>query len=136
MENEKGQKLQIYSYAKIWSLEHSIYSLGNINLPVPVHPYNLLYFAGALAFVMLLCKIFPLLCLLPVILRYLALPYGITIFLRKKKLDGKSPVKYLLAYIKYEFFERGRYFERFNGFSDRTEVYPMEWICSTKYHKR
>lgn len=135
-ENKKNEKIQIYSYAKVWTLEHSIYSLGNVILPVPIHPYNLLYFALSLAVVMMLCNVLPMLNLFPLIFRYIGFPYAITVFLRKKKLDGKSPIKYFIAYLKYQLMERGRYFERFKGFPDRAVTCKLEWICSMRYHRR
>lgn len=135
MENEKVEKIQIYSCQKVWKIEHSIYSVGNINLPVPVQPSNLLYFCGTFAIMALLCKLFPVLYSLPFVLRVFAIPYGITVFLRKKKLDGKNPIKYLIAWIKYELFENGKYFERFEGFSDRSEQKQINWLCSMKYHR-
>lgn len=136
MEKKKVESIHIYSYSKVWSLEHSIYSLGNINLPVPIHPYDLLYFVGTLVFIVLLCKVIPVLSLFPVIIRYILTPYGLTTFLRKKKLDGKNPLKYFIAYAKYYLFEKGQYFERFRRFTDRVDLERLSWICSVKYHRR
>ncbi len=133
--DEKTEKIQIYSYAKVWNLEHSIYSIGNVNLPVPIHPNNALYFIGSFLFIIILGKIFPLINLFPVIVRCLIIPYAITYVLRKKKLDGKSPIKYFIGLLIYELFIDGRYFERFKGYSERPQIEKMNWICSVRYHK-
>lgn len=135
-EKGKSERIQIYSYSKVWNIEHRIYSIGNINLPVPVQPYNALYFVLSCGFVVALCRLLPIISLLPGVIRYFVFPYAITVFLRKKKLDGKNPIKYFIAYIKYQLFERGRYFEHFKSFSDRATTYQLKWICSVKYHKR
>lgn len=136
MEEKESEKIQIYSYAKVWSLEHSIYSIGNVNLPIPVHPYDVLYFVIALVLVTMLGRFLQAFNLLPGIIRYFIFPYLISVFLRKKKLDGKSPIKYFIAYIKYQLCEQGRYFEHFKSFPDRATTYQLKWICSAKYHKR
>lgn len=115
-------------------MEHSIYTLGNITLPVPIHPYNLLYFVAALMIVMGLTKVLPEITVLPVVIRYLGIPYGITVFLRKKKLDGKNPIKYFKAYIIY-LIETGMYFEHFKGHSDKVNTYKIDGFCSIQYHR-
>lgn len=132
---ERNEKLRIYSYAKVWNMEHSIYTLGNVNLPVPIHPNNAIYFIGSFFFLMLIGKILPVINLLPVIVRYVIIPYALTFFLRKKKLDGKNPIRYFVGYIRYQLYENGKYFERFKVYSDYANIEKMNWICSVRYHK-
>lgn len=130
-------KVKLYSYKKVWKISYKIYSIANINLPVPVDPYDLLYFFGAAGFILILGNIFPVLKNIPPVLSYVALPYGVMKFLTKKKLDGKNPIKYFVGYLYHIFVERNTYIERFKTYPyKREERLKLRWFCSMGYSKR
>ena len=81
--------MKLYSYEKVWKVEKKIYSLGNIHLPVPIKPMELLYYAAVLGIVLLLDSMIPVLQPVPWIIKYLIVPFFIVKFLLKKKFDGK-----------------------------------------------
>lgn len=120
----------IRSYSKVWKVENRIYAIQNIVLPFPINPREILYFGIAAAGVFILGVILPPFKAIPVILRYGAIPIGLTKLLNKKKFDGKSPPKYLAAYIGY-LFSRRDYVERFKTHPHRdNEKIKLDWWCS------
>ena len=94
------EKIILRTYGKIWNHEKKIYSIDNIKLLVPINPSELLYFAVGLAIAALLSNI-PIFAAIPVMVRYLLLPFGLMKFLTKKKLDGKMPHHFLIGYLRY-----------------------------------
>lgn len=128
-------RVKIYSYKKVWSVEKKIYSFSNIKLPIPINPYDLLaYGVVALGF-LLLGKIFPFINRIPAILRYIALPYLIAAYIMKVKLDGKNPFKFFLGCIKYFFAVKGSYLQLFRKHAERkNETIRFNWNCSMGVH--
>lgn len=123
-------KVVLYSYAKVWNVEKKIYALFNLVLPAPLNPYLILIFILLLGIIMLLERSLPFLTGIPVVIRYLVLPFGGARYLMKKKLDGKNPLKYLLGLLFYLLFEKGRYVEKFKLYPKRHENILIEWTCS------
>lgn len=132
MENNTNEvnKVILYSYSKVWNVEKKIYALFNLVLPAPLNPYLILIYILLLGIIMLLEHSIPLLSAIPVIIRYLVLPYGGARYLMKKKLDGKNPLKYLFGLIFFLLFERGMYVERFKKYPKKRENILIEWTCS------
>lgn len=126
--NSEKKKLQLKAYSKVWKIENRIYAIQNIILPVPIAPREILYFFVIATIFFILSKIIPFLSAVPVMLRYLLLPIVFTKFLLKKKLDGKMPHKYFVAWIKY--ILDNRYIERFKKYSTDKEKIKLEWYCS------
>ncbi|SFS08054.1 TcpE family conjugal transfer membrane protein [Anaeromicropila populeti] len=129
------ESIRLYSYAKVWKVEHKIYSFNNINLPVPIKPFDVLYFGVSMLFVMLVGKFLPFFEHIPTLIRLGAMPYGIMVFMQKKKLDGKNPIKYFFGYIMYFIFEKGKYIERFQIMSDKEVKFKLVWWSSRVCHK-
>ena len=67
-------KVKIYSYTKVWKVEKKIYAISNISLPLPINPYDFLAFIGVALIVLIFCKIIPALNVVPVVIRYIAIP--------------------------------------------------------------
>lgn len=126
----EDRRIKLYSYKKFWRVEKKIYSFQNIVLPVPVNPYDVLYFMIVFFISFLIGKIIPAYLTVPVVIRCIAIPYAVTNYIRKKKLDGKNPIKYFRDYIKYIFTEKGNYFEGFKKNVNRKEVIHLSWKCS------
>ncbi len=125
-------KIKIFSYAKVWKVEKKIYAISRFSLPRPISPYDLLAFAGVVLCMMLFSKLIPLLAVMPVIIRYIGIPYAIVAYLTKKKLDGKNPLKYFSGCILYFFTVRGTYLQLFhrNRNMQKKEKITLNWNCS------
>lgn len=131
MDEEK--RITLYSYEKVWKVEKKIYSFGNIVLPAPINPYDLLYFFVFAVGVAVLGKLIPVITAVPIIIRFCVIPYFAARFVQKKKLDGKNPIKYFFGYLKYTFLDKGTYIEHFNKNLDKKEKeIKIDWICSKK----
>lgn len=101
------------TYNKAWRFERKIYGIDNIRLPFPINPDELVYFVIGILIVYGIFKALPFLDGIPVIIRYGIFPYILMKFLSKKKFDGKSPHKFLIAYIDYFFMPKK--ISRFQG---------------------
>lgn len=117
----------IYSYPKAWKLENKIYAIGNYKLIVPLHPRQILYFVTVLLCMLLLSKI-PLIAAMPWVIRFAVVPYVAGNYLLKKKLDGKSPVKYFLSWLQF-CTQRGQYLERFCLCRAKGTKERFRWFC-------
>ncbi|WP_314025049.1 TcpE family conjugal transfer membrane protein [Filifactor alocis] len=125
------KKINLRSYNKVWKIENRIYAIQNIVLPVPVSPREVLYFF-IVAFIMLLLSfLIPPLKIIPSILRFIAVPFGISQFLLKKKLDGKMPHKYMVSWVNY-MLTKEQYIERFSSYNRNTANTKIVWLCSKK----
>ena len=124
------EKVKIYSYTKVWKVEKKIYSISNVPLPRPINPYDLLAFIGAALFMLLLGFIIPVTAKLPEVIRFIGIPYAITNYLMKMKLDGKNPVKYLWGYLKYLISTKGNFIQAFKKHQDKKDKVAINWNCS------
>jgi hypothetical protein len=129
MGNNEIPKINLYSYSKAWNVEKKIYSIFNMVLPAPVNPFMVLLFFVLICFMMILERIVPVLVFIPGVLRYLAFPFLGAIYLMKKKLDGKNPLKYLFGVIQHVFIERGSYIERFSSHRHGSYTLKLDWSC-------
>ena len=128
-------KITIYSYMKVWNVEKKIYNIGNFVLPVPVELWSAVYCLIAFLAVCALQKVFPVITVVPAVIRLGLIPYGIMYILRKKKLDGKNPIRYfagLAGYIR----DRNGYTERFARYPAGKERVILDWSCSVGYRPR
>jgi len=122
----------LYSYEKVWKVEKKIYAFQNLRLPVPIVPAQLGYFVAIFIVVSILDRVFPPFTVIPPVLKYLALPFALTQFLIKKKLDGKNPIKFLIDYIIY-LFTRTRDVEFFRATQpEARDTIKLDWRCSCR----
>lgn len=129
---DESQRVRIYAYNKVWNVENKIYAIQNIILPAPISPQEFLYFMITAGITFLLGSLIPAVAGIPFILRFLVIPYLITQFLTKKKLDGKKPQKYLMDYVKYA-FSRNEYLERLQTRTGKKrEKIKLCWVCGTR----
>lgn len=125
------KKINLRSYNKVWKIENRIYAIQNIVLPVPVSPREVLYFF-IIAFIMLLLSfLIPPFKIIPSVLRFIAIPFGASQFLLKKKLDGKMPHKYMVSWVNY-MLTKEQYIERFSSHNRNTANTKIVWLCSKK----
>jgi hypothetical protein len=94
-------------YTQIWTFPLKIYSFGNAKLPVSVNPWDVFYFIIGMAIVYIMTYI-SVVChipfyKIPVLFRYIIIPYIILKFFVSVKPDGKSPYKYFWGRIIFAF---------------------------------
>lgn len=128
MNEEK--KVEIYSYSKVWKVQKKIYAIQNFVLPVPIDPWQLLYFGMTWFVCSIIFGTIPGLKIIPAMIRNIIFPYFISKFLMTKKLDGKNPLRYAIGLIVYLFVEHGKSMERFQMQSIRNKVIKINWNCS------
>lgn len=92
---------EIKSYSSIWNVEKIIYSLMNINLLVPLTFTQMAWFMGVLFLSMIFRNVPPLSLTDNVLLKYFAIPAGITWFMSQKTFDGKRPYNFIRSAIGY-----------------------------------
>ena len=107
MDNSEQKKVTIYSYSKVWKVEKRIYAIQNLVLPVPIDPWQLLYFGITWAAINLTFGALPGFSSIPVVIRSILIPYLISKFLLTKKLDGKNPIRYMIGIVMFLFCSVG-----------------------------
>ncbi len=93
-------RVRLRTYRQVWVQERVIYQIERVRLPFPVSFRQAGVFAATLLLMALLSRV-PLISGLPGLLRYLLIPAFATWFLTKQRLDGKSPLRWLLTMIRF-----------------------------------
>ena len=125
-----SEKITLYSYHKIWKIEKKIYAIQNIVLPIPIDPWELLYFGATWVVCNVIFGLLPGVSNIPVMIRSIMLPFAISKFLMTKKLDGKNPLRYMLGVITFLFVEQGKSVEFFQTTPDKEDTIKLTWNCS------
>ena len=125
-----SEKITLYSYHKIWKIEKKIYAIQNIVLPIPIGPWELLYFGATWVVCNVIFGLLPGVSNIPVMIRSIMLPFAISKFLMTKKLDGKNPLRYMLGVITFLFVEQGKSVEFFQTTPDKEATIKLTWNCS------
>ena len=125
-----SEKITLYSYHKIWKIEKKIYAIQNIVLPIPIDPWELLYFGATWVVCNVIFGLLPGVSNIPVMIRSIMLPFAISKFLMTKKLDGKNPLRYMLGVITFLFVEQGKSVEFFQTTPDKVATIKLTWNCS------
>jgi hypothetical protein len=129
-ENINQEGVLIKSYAKTWQIESRIYAIFNFVLPFPVTPWEIFYFALSIAFIAILCALIPPLTAIPALVRYTVLPFLLTRFLARQKVDGMNPLKFFGAFIAH-MFTKSLFTERFTYHNPRQDSKnKIDWWCS------
>ena len=125
-----SEKITLYSYHKIWKIEKKIYAIQNIVLPIPIDPWELLYFGATWVVCNVIFGLLPGVSNIPVMIRSIMLPFASSKFLMTKKLDGKNPLRYMLGVITFLFVEQGKSVEFFQTTPDKEATIKLTWNCS------
>ena len=125
-----SEKITLYSYHKIWKIEKKIYAIQNIVLPIPIDPWEMLYFGATWVVCNVIFGLLPGVSNIPVMIRSIMLPFAISKFLMTKKLDGKNPLRYMLGVITFLFVEQGKSVEFFQTTPDKEATIKLTWNCS------
>lgn len=92
---------KIKSYTSIWSVEKVIYAINDFNLPFPVSFTQMAWFILSLFFVMMFANLPPLSLIQGALVKYIAVPIGITFFMSQKTFDDKKPYSFLKSVLAY-----------------------------------
>ena len=131
MDNSEQKKVTIYSYSKVWKVEKRIYAIQNLVLPVPIDPWQLLYFGITWAAINLTFGALPGFSSIPVVIRSILIPYLISKFLLTKKLDGKNPIRYMIGIVMFLFCEQDKALEHFKLQPvKKRQAIKLSWNCS------
>lgn len=112
-------KIVLRSFSNLKNFETKIYRAGNINLLVPIGLESTAIFTVVLLMVFFIDKFFSL-PIMPVI-KFVAIPVGLTMFIRTAKVDGKKPYIYLLRLIQYISI-KDKVIERFEFREEEKEI--------------
>ena len=126
---EQEKRVKIYSYTKVWRIEKKIYAVNRLVLPMPVNPFDVLYFLATMLVILLIGKILPPFNMIPWVLRFGAFPYLVTGVLMKKKLDGKNPIKYFAGVLRH-YFTKDNYCQGFKHYAANPARVTLHWSCS------
>lgn len=96
------EKVRLRTYQQVWAQERVIYQIERVRLPFPVSFRQAGVFAVVLISMIFLSGL-PGFDLISPLLRYVAIPAGATWFLTRQRLDGKSPLLWLLSIIRFYF---------------------------------
>ena len=129
-EVKRPETVTFYSYQKVWKIEKKIYAIQNLVLPMPIDPWFLLYFCITWGICALVYELFPVLSAVPGVIRSLLVPAAISRFFMTKKLDGKTPLRFLRDGAVYLLMDRGTKIERFHQTSSREKKEAFDWKCS------
>lgn len=129
--NEKSDKITILSYSKVWKVEKKIYAIHNLVLPAPVSFGQLGYWGIFILVMLVLSHLSPIINGIPTIVRFILIPYLLTDLFLKRKLDGKSPQKFFVDYMRY-LLDKNTYIERFHKerVHRKEENITINWNCS------
>lgn len=86
---------KVKSYTSIWTIEKVLYSINDLQLPVPVTFTQMSWFVLALLTVIVFGNVPPLSLVHGALLKYVALPVGFAWLMSQKTFDGKKPFSFL-----------------------------------------
>jgi len=96
------ERVRLRTYRQVWQQERVIYQIERVRLPFPVSFRQAGVFAATVLVMAVVSRIPPLAQASP-LLRYVAVPAAVTWFLTRQRLDGKPPLRWLLAMVRYAF---------------------------------
>lgn len=120
----------VSSHSQVWQIEHKIYSVGNWVLKIPIPTRDLTYFALVLAIIAFAQKAAPVLMQIPFVIRCVLVPFLVSQFLLRMKLDGKPLYRFILSWLLY-LATYNSFVERFAVHGNKkTQRMHVAWYCS------
>lgn len=92
---------KVRSFTSIWNVEKVIYAINDLPLPFPVTFSQMAWFVGSFFIILLFSSVPPLSLIDSALVKYIALPVIITVFMSRKTFDGKKPYSFLKSAIAY-----------------------------------
>lgn len=119
----------VKSYNNVWRLSRTFYSLGGVDLPMPVSMNFIMYFILAEVPMYLLGG------LLPGIVRYLVIPGIAAWVFDQRMIDGKNPYQFFRSIVVHYFIVifKGHKVNRFRYY--KIEYPAIKTIISYRTHK-
>ncbi len=90
----------IPTYKRVWNIPRFLYKIDRFKLFRPVTYWQIMYFFIGIAIAAILNNFF-LFAMIPSIIKFLILPFGLAWYLSKAKHDGKAPHRWLATYVIY-----------------------------------
>jgi hypothetical protein len=100
--DEREEHIRLKTYNSVWKIDRKLYSFEGVKLLFPVSFAEAAYFSGTLLLSIILSRIIPLYGKIHIVVRLGVIPFGVTKFFTKKKLDGKLPHKFFIDYLTYK----------------------------------
>lgn len=100
---------RIKNYTAIWNVEHVQYALGDLKLPFPLTYSQMGWLVGTFCFVLAFGNVPPLSWTDNLLIKYAAIPIGVTWFMSKKTFDGKRPYCFIRSVLSYAFRPKRTY---------------------------
>ncbi|MGL4571784.1 MAG: TcpE family conjugal transfer membrane protein [Clostridium sp.] len=117
---EKDDKTIILrSFSNIKNVDIKVYKIGNMKLWQPVSIEAFSIFCASEAIMLLINSIIAL--PLPAVIKYFAIPVGLTYIIKTARIDGKKPHIYLLRLLEYNKI-KNKTIERFEIKEDIEEI--------------
>jgi hypothetical protein len=91
----------IKSYSKVWSMEGILYAINDFKLPFSATYSQIGWFVAGLVFMLLVSDIPPFSFISSGLIRYGAIPVGLTLIMNKLEFEGKKPWYFFLSYLAY-----------------------------------
>ncbi len=95
--------MKIKSYTKIWDIQGTLFSVGDVNLPCPLTYMQIITFVIVFLLMLFLDDLPPFSMFNSVLLNNIAIPAALTFVISKAEFGGKTPIKFFLSYIMYAF---------------------------------
>lgn len=92
---------KIKSHTSIWSVEKVLYGINDLHLPFPITYSEMAWFVCTFLIVIMFADAPPLSFIENPLLKYVAIPAGLTWFVSRKSFDGKKPYGFLRSLISY-----------------------------------
>lgn len=112
---------RIKNFSSIWNVERVQYSIGDFVLPVPLTFTQIAWLVGSGVFVVMFKNTFLFAWTDNILIKYVALPVGITWFMSKKTFDGKKPYSFLKSVLGYLLRHKRTY-------AGKKVSYRRQWI--------
>jgi len=92
---------RVRSFTSIWNVEKVIYAINDLPLPFPVTFSQMAWFVVSFFIILMSSNLPPLSMVDSVLVKYIAFPVMITLFMSRKTFDGKKPFNFLKSAIAY-----------------------------------
>lgn len=100
---------KIRSYKRVWNFERVLHSIHDFSLPRAFTFTQIGWFLGTLAVVIFLADTIFLSWLDNLMIKFVAIPVGLSWFMSQKTFDGKRPHKFVYGVVSYHLKRRIRF---------------------------
>lgn len=111
------------NYRSLWKYEKTLHSIQDVKLPFPVYYSQIVIYGATAGICGILSKIplFPFTLFDNWLISYLALPAAAAWFFHNQKIDGKNPISFIIARLRY-FFTEPKHINRYKAVDTKKQV--------------